>query len=137
MKNIFKILLVVLVLVMALTSLSATAFAAEAQSADEIAAEKAVEKTYQTKEGDLVFVFEDGSEYNVTDGKWIAEPTEQKAMALKFEFTNLPQSLKYMGVGMLCIFVVIGVIILCVFLMNFISYRIAVMKQIKEEEKEN
>ena len=46
-------------------------------------------------------------------------------------------SLKYMWQGMLCIFVVIGVIILSVFLMNFISYRIEVMKQIKEETEEN
>ena len=45
-------------------------------------------------------------------------------------------SLKYMWQGMLCIFVVIGVIILSVFLMNFISYRIEVMKQIKEETEE-
>ena len=48
-------------------------------------------------------------------------------------------SLKYMWQGMLCIFIVIGVIILFVLLMNFISYRIEVMKQIKEgiEEKDN
>ena len=46
-------------------------------------------------------------------------------------------SLKYMWQGMLCIFVVIGVIILSVLLMNFISHRIQVMKQIKEEEQEN
>ena len=46
-------------------------------------------------------------------------------------------SLKYMWQGMFCIFVVIGVIILSVFLMNFISYRIEVMKQIKEETEEN
>lgn len=46
-------------------------------------------------------------------------------------------SLRYMWQGMLCIFVVIGVIILSVFLMNFISSRAEVMKQIKEETDEN
>ena len=46
-------------------------------------------------------------------------------------------SLKYMWQGMLCIFVVIGFIILSVFLMNFISARMEVMRQIKEETEES
>ena len=53
-----------------------------------------------------------------------------------FENINLDRflfSLKYMWQGMLCIFIVIAVIVLSVFLMNFISARIEVMKQIKEE----
>ena len=141
MKNIFKILLVFLVLLMALTSFSTVVFAKEAQSAEMVAngeiKEKTVENSYEDKEGNLVFVFEDGSEYNVTKQIWIVEPTEQKTMTLKFDFSNLSKSLTYMWQGMLCIFVVIGVIILSVFLMNFISYRIQVMKDIKEEQKEN
>ena len=46
-------------------------------------------------------------------------------------------SLQYMWQGMLCIFVVIAVIILSVYIMNFCSERAAVMKQIKDEEKED
>ena len=39
--------------------------------------------------------------------------------------------------SLLCIFVVIGFIILSVFLMNFISARMEVMRQIKEETEES
>ena len=55
---------------------------------------------------------------------------------LGFDVSNMLASLQYMWKGMLCIFVVIGVIILSVYLMNFIGARAAEIKQMKEEEKE-
>ncbi len=56
-----------------------------------------------------------------------------------FFYENGPRfifSLQYMWKGMLCIFVVIGVIILVVFLMNFISAKAEERKKVKEEPKE-
>ena len=56
-----------------------------------------------------------------------------------FENFNLDRflfSLQYMWKGMLCIFVVIGVIILAVFLMNFISSKAQERKKVSEEPKE-
>ncbi|MBQ8850633.1 MAG: OadG family protein [Clostridia bacterium] len=46
-------------------------------------------------------------------------------------------SLQYMWKGMLCIFVVIAVIILVVYALNFFIGKIDKKKQLKEQEKEN
>ncbi len=42
-------------------------------------------------------------------------------------------SLRYMWEGMLCIFIVIGVIILCIYGLNAISSKLAKRKKAKEE----
>lgn len=53
----------------------------------------------------------------------------------KFSVDRFISSLQYMWQGMLCIFVVIGVIILTVYLIGFLSSRTG-SKKIKEDNKE-
>ena len=55
-----------------------------------------------------------------------------------FENFNLDRfifSLQYMWKGMLCIFVVIGVIIISVYAMDFISRRAAALKDSEKEDE--
>ena len=55
-------------------------------------------------------------------------------MTLNIE--NFIASLKYMWQGMLCIFVVIGVIILSVYLVGFITSKLEERKKSGEEQSE-
>ena len=53
-----------------------------------------------------------------------------------FENINIDRfvgSLRYMWEGMLCIFIVIGAIILCIYAMNGIMNKLAKRKKAKEE----
>ena len=54
----------------------------------------------------------------------------------KFSFDRFLASLQYMWQGMLCIFVVIGVIILSVYAIGAISSRVEESKKAKEEQEE-
>lgn len=52
-----------------------------------------------------------------------AEATEATAAVLGFEPMNFVTNLQYMGIGMLTIFIIIGVIILATVLINKLSSR--------------
>ena len=94
MKNIFKILSTIIVLVIAVSSLATvTVFAQETVA----------------------------GEANTID--------------LKFDTSNLGTSLTYMWQGMLCIFVVIGVIILSVYFIGFVSNKIEERKKLSNRLK--
>lgn len=54
----------------------------------------------------------------------------------KFSVDRFVDSLKYMWQGMLCIFVVIGVIILSVYLVGFITSKLEERKKSGEEQSE-
>ena len=54
-----------------------------------------------------------------------------------FDINRFIESLQYMWKGMLCIFVVIGVIILSVYLIGAISSKAEEKKKAKEENAEN
>ena len=97
-------------------------------------AKNALVDTYTDEEENVILLFEDGRKYNVTSNEWVVE-REDKGMSISFSTENTVTSLNYMWQGMLCIFIVIGVIILFVYLLNFCSERAEVMKQIKEEQK--
>ena len=132
MKNILKIFLLVLSLVTLLSVAVLPAFAAEASA--EPQSDIAI-GTYIDEEDNMIIVFADGKEYNITDGEW-SNASEEEGMGIKFNPDNMVSSLKYMWQGMLCIFVVIGVIILSVYLMSFCSARAELFKQAKNEESE-
>ena len=55
----------------------------------------------------------------------------------KFSVSRFVSSLQYMWQGMLCIFVVIGVIILATVLMNFLGNKAEEKKKLKEENNGN
>lgn len=55
----------------------------------------------------------------------------------KFSVDRFLSSLQYMWQGMLCIFVVIGVIILSVYLIGFLSTKAEERKKLQEESEEN
>lgn len=54
-----------------------------------------------------------------------------------FSFERFLSSLQYMWQGMLCIFVVIGVIIISVYIMNGISSKAEARKKAKEDGENN
>ena len=56
---------------------------------------------------------------------------------MTMNFGEFIANLKYMGVGMLCIFVVIAVIILSVFVLDKVSGAIAAKADNKEENGQN
>ena len=55
----------------------------------------------------------------------------------KFSFDRFLASLQYMWQGMLCIFIVIGVIILTTILMNSICVKLDEKKKKKEENQQS
>ena len=140
MKNIFKVVLLIISLTLVLSCVTLSAFAAQkaddtnVESKEEFE-EKEVERVYTNEKDEIIFVFEDGREYNSTLNEW-KEVEKDKGIDLKINFDNMISSLQYMWKGMLCIFVVIGVIIISVYTMNFISRRAEELKQAKEEENE-
>ena len=48
----------------------------------------------------------------------VSESTQKVSQDVNIDLSRLPGTLKHMGVGMLSIFIVIGVIILAVYLLN-------------------
>ena len=58
--------------------------------------------------------------------------TEGISNLINFNTANLPMTLKHMGIGMLSIFIVIGVIILCIYALNKIMNSLEERKQNKE-----
>ena len=55
----------------------------------------------------------------------------------KFSLDRFISSLQYMWQGMLCIFVVIGVIILSVYLIGFLTAKAEERKKLAEDSEEN
>ena len=67
----------------------------------------------------------------------VEEATEAIAdMSIKWHPEEFLPNLKYMGIGMLCIFIVIGVIILSIFLVNFCVNRFSKDGKAKKVKKE-
>lgn len=61
---------------------------------------------------------------------------ETADMSIKWHPDQFLPNLKYMGIGMLCIFIVIGVIILSIFLVNFCVNRFSKDGKAKKVKKE-
>lgn len=61
---------------------------------------------------------------------------ETADMSIKWRPDQFLPNLKYMGIGMLCIFIVIGVIILSIFLVNFCVNRFSKDGKAKKVKKE-
>ena len=136
MKNVFRFLLFVFALTMMLGSLALPLSATDVAPKPEVeeSAGNAVKETYTTEDDEIILVFEDGRKYNLTEQEWVAEETEKKGIDLKFDTSNLGTSLTYMWQGMLCIFVVIGVIILSVYLIGFITSKFEERKTTKDTD---
>ena len=129
MKNVFKIFLLAISLMLILSVSVVPILAAEAAPTEN----DTVVGSYIDSEDNMIIVFADGRQYNVTEGAW-SSVTEEEGMNIKFNPDNMLNSLQYMWKGMLCIFVVIGVIILSVYLMGYISAKAEERKQADIEE---
>ena len=114
MKKTVKILLLTLSLVMIFGTSILPVFAAEASK-------EAGNVSFPVKEtieinGEVIHLLEDGTAYNQTTQQWILE--EKEGLAFETNIDRMLSSLQYMWKGMFCIFVVILVIILSVFVLN-------------------
>ncbi len=79
--------------------------------------EVTIVSTYVNDDGDLILVMSDGTERNAGATEEIGqEPTSDKTFF--FSPGNFVQNLYYMGVGMVGIFIVIGIIVLSTLLLN-------------------
>ena len=136
MRNTLKIFLLVISLVLMLAVSTAPTFAAEAPSEDYAAESNMIIGSYIDGDDNMILVFADGREYNVTVGEWF-DASEEKGMDIKINPDNMLDSLQYMWKGMLCIFAVIGVIIVSVYIMNGASARAEAIKASKEENESN
>ena len=143
MKNTFKALLLLLSLMLVLASLSLPVFAVEQPDDEDIiigesgdSTDNPVKSTYTDEEDNLILVFGDGREYNVTKQEWVTEPAQTEDMKLGFDIKRMFSSLDYMWQGMLCIFVVIGAIILTVYLIGHFSSKAEARKAAKDESGE-
>ena len=114
MKQTFKILLLMLSLVLVLGFSVLPAFAAEEPgfSAEQI--------------GDVI-VYEDGTVYDEATKQWTLP--EKEGLSFETNLDRMLSSLQYMWKGMLCIFIVIGVIILSVYALNGIFGKIESRKE--------
>lgn len=74
-----------------------------------------VKEAYE-EAGETIYVLEDGTVYNGTTKEWILP--EKDGLSFETDFDRMLSSLQYMWKGMLCIFVVIGVIILATVALN-------------------
>ena len=73
---------------------------------------------------------------SLKDASSVEEVTEAVAdMSIKWHPENFVPNLKYMGIGMLCIFVVIGVIILSIYLINLFANKPKREKKPKKNKK--
>ena len=63
-----------------------------------------------------------------------AETVEKISQDVLFDISRFPSALKHMGIGMLGIFIVIGVIILAVYSLELIIRKIEARKQKESEE---
>ena len=129
MKNVFKIFLLAISLMLILSVSVVPILAAEAAPTEN----DTVVGSYIDSEDNMIIVFADGRQYNVTEGEW-SSANEEEGMNIKFNPDNMLDSLQYMWKGMLCIFVVIGVIILSVYLMGYVSAKAEERQQADIEE---
>ena len=59
----------------------------------------------------------------------VAAATEKVSQDVSIDFSRLPGTLKHMGIGMLSIFIVIGVIILSVYALNSLTAKFSKFKE--------
>ena len=73
-----------------------------------------------------------GFALNAEGAETLAPTAEGIGNLINFSTANLPMTLKHMGIGMISIFIVIGVIILCIYALNKIMNSLEERKQNKE-----
>ena len=132
MKKTVKILSLVLMTVLMLTLTVIPAFA-EGDALEVESVDFPVEETVVLG-GNVFYVLEDGTVYNGTTKEWLLP--EKDGLSFETNPGRMLSSLQYMWKGMLCIFVVIGVIILATVVMNSLCNK-AEEKRIAKENNEN
>ena len=136
MKQTRKLLSLALMLAMllALSILPVCALDSESSTIVKEDLDFPVKESYETLEG-IVYVLEDGTMYVVTEeGKeWVLP--EKEGLSLEVNSGRMLSSLQYMWKGMLCIFVVIGAIILVTLVMNTLCSKAEDRKRIQETKK--
>ncbi len=135
MKRVCKIFLLMLSLTLILASSVLTVFAEQSKAEEALVENFLVEETYVDENGNLIYLLEDGRKYDPAKKQFVEEEIE--GMSLSLNFDRVVSSLKYMWQGMLCIFVVIGVIILVTILMNSLCNKADEKKKLREEKKGN
>ena len=122
-------------LTLILASSVLTVFAEQSKAEEALVENFLVEETYVDENGNLIYLLEDGRKYDPAKKQFVEEEIE--GMSLSLNFDRVVSSLKYMWQGMLCIFVVIGVIILVTILMNSLCNKADEKKKLREEKKGN
>ena len=134
MKQIAKILLLLLSFVLILGCSILPVFAEGENTPDANDLGFPVEYSYyDLATGNHIHVLEDGTKYNSTTKQWILE--EKEGLSFETNTDRMVSSLQYMWQGMLCIFVVIGVIILSVYGLNYVFGKLEEKKKQKEKEE--
>ena len=122
MKQTFKILLMMLALVLVLGFSVLPVFAEGADAPkEENGVDFLVKETVEIN-GEVIYILEDGTAYNSTTKQW--QLPEKEGLSFETDVDRMVSSLQYMWKGMLCIFIVIGVIILSVYALNAIFGKI-------------
>mgnify|MGYP003302571701 CR=1 FL=1 len=125
MKSLKKFAILLFVAVMMFSVFATVSFANENESQVE------VESSYVNEHGELIVVLKDGTKINLGVNPEIVDGDAN--ISINPNGSRFVDSLQYMWKGMLCIFIVIGVLILSIYALNKASNAIANRKSENNE----
>lgn len=125
MKSLKKFAILLFVAVMMFSVFATVSFANENESQVE------VESSYVNEHGELIVVLKDGTKINLGVNPEIVDGDAD--ISINPNGSRFVDSLQYMWKGMLCIFIVIGVLILSIYALNKASNAIANRKSENNE----
>lgn len=125
MKSLKKFAILLFVAVMMFSVFATVSFANENESQVE------VESSYVNEHGELIVVLKDGTKINLGVNPEIVDGDAN--ISINPDGSRFVNSLQYMWKGMLCIFIVIGVLILSIYALNKASNAIANRKSENNE----
>ena len=125
MKSLKKFAILLFVAAMMFSVFATVSFANENESQVE------VESSYVNEHGELIVVLKDGTKINLGVNPEIVDGDAN--ISINPDGSRFVNSLQYMWKGMLCIFIVIGVLILSIYALNKASNAIANRKSENNE----
>lgn len=125
MKSLKKFAILLFVAVMMFSVFATVSFANENESQVE------VKSSYVNEHGELIVVLKDGTKINLGVNPEIVDGDAN--ISINPDGSRFVNSLQYMWKGMLCIFIVIGVLILSIYALNKASNAIANRKSENNE----
>ena len=112
MKRSSKILLLIVMIAISLSVFSLFAFAEDGEDT-----KNPIVDTYINGDDHLIIVLEDGTEYDLGENVPV-DDKEVSGIDISINYPRFVNSLQYMWKGMLCIFIVIGAIIVVIYALN-------------------